>query len=40
MNKKTYQQPTIEVVKMQQSQMLCGSPKELEGTPEEYQELG
>lgn len=40
MNKKTYQQPTTEVVKMQyQTQMLCGSPKELEGTPDAYQEL-
>ena len=39
--KKEYKKPTTKIVKMQQVQMLCLSdPKTLEGTPEDYFDLG
>lgn len=34
MKKKAYKKPEMEVVKMQQLQMMCGSPKTLRGTNE------
>ena len=39
MTKKDYQKPTMKVVKIQQSQMLCSSPATLRGTSDEWEEL-
>ena len=40
MIKKAYEKPTVTVVKLQQSQMLCTSPKTLQGTgPDDWEDL-